>query len=258
MEDTSMGLGASSPYTMQDVQSIRTGLGQQWEYSPFFVRTKLIASTSIVLTGKRTDDYKIAENQTRTQHVPRVTVWHHVYDFNQWTGTCTMQLVQFRDHSATVPHAGGCSQYAKVHGVAYRNIPLNGNDLPVQCPKPAYSQKDIEEFSKRTGLSFPQKLKDFYCKEFKLNAKALAFAEQNNFPLDAILPLWDQEGASVESVQTLLKALPITMPQKDMYAVGIGPCGDIFCADDNSRIWFYDHEAGEYAPTDLNLDNLIE
>lgn len=255
MEDTS--LGASNPYTMFDVVSIPTGLGQQWAYSPFFVRTKLRVSTAIALTGRRSDDYIIAERQTNFQHVPRVTVWHHVYDYNQNTGMCTMQLVLWGDHFSTIPHAGGCSQYAKIHGGKYK-ASWNDKQACALYHKPTYSKEEIEEFSQRTGLHFSEKLKKFYCGEFTLNTKALTFAAQNDFLLDAFLPLWDQEGASVESVQATLKNLPLTMLQKDMYAIGTSACGDIFCADENGVIWFYDHETGEYAPTDLNLDHLRE
>lgn len=251
-------VGSSAPYTAQDVGSISTGRPGQWAYSPCFVRGKLIASTRITLTGYRRNDYVVAEAATRQRHAPRSTVWHHVYDFDGNTDLCTMQLVAWNDHAATIPHTGGCKQYAEKYRRPYR-LPAPGEEaLPPVCEIPAYSARDLDDFSGRTGLQFTPELRRFYSGAFQLNKKALAYAAQKDFALDAVFPLSDENGADVEKTSQLLKALPSAAPRNGMTPIGVDACGDIFCADGGGAIWFYDHEDGQYYGTDLELRQLME
>lgn len=250
-------VGASAPYTQTNVLSIYTWRQGQWAYSPSFTGRKLITSAQVALTGYRKRDYLAAENRTHQQHTPRVTVWHHVYNFDANTNECTMQLVHWDHHVQTIPHTGGCKAYSEHYGHRYRQTPPDRSSLVLGC-MPAYSAAELEEFSRQTGLRLTPELRRFYSGAYRLNQAALEFAAQQDFPLDAILPLQDQEGASVEGMHQLLKNLPCFQHPDNLTVIAMDACGDYFCATDNGSVQFYDHEQDQYFETDLDLRELME
>lgn len=247
-------VGASRPYVLPDVRSIATGRPAQWAFSPQFVRTKLIASTRITLTGRRSSDYVVAEGQTGQVHVGRVTVWHHLYDYSPFNGTGTMQLVQYGHHLETVPHSGGCIAYADHHHTPYRSVPPEQLP-PISCALQAYSAKALEDFATETALELSPALRRFYGGDFQLNQNALLHAARQDWLLDCILPLQDQAGASMEQIhRDLADKLPAFA---QMRAIGMDACGNFFCAAPNDGVLFYDHEQDQCFDTELTLQDLM-
>lgn len=252
-------VGAARPYQQRDVNSINTNLPNQWAYSPSFVNTKLIVQTSIKLTGSRRADYLAAEKNTGKKHKARTTVWHHVYDFDPISGGCTMQLVHWQDHADTVPHAGGCKAFAVSRGRPYRQLPPDKEAPAAACDIPSYSAKELDEFSLQTGLTLSSEVRRFYSGELRLNQAALNYAaQQHDFHLDAVLPLRDQEGISVEAICQILKKRPVSSQLKAVTVIGVDACGNLFYSDGSGAVGFYDHEEDEIIPTDLELMQLIE
>lgn len=251
-------VGSSMPYKQTDVNSIATQLSGQWAYSPSFVKSKLIAQTSIKLTGSRRADYLAAEKNTGKKHKARTTVWHHVYDFNQTSGFCTMQLVAWNDHVETVPHAGGCKAFAAFRGRPYRQLPPDKEAPAAALNIPSYSAKELDDFSVRTGLTLPSGIRRFYNGEFRLNQTALNYAAQKDFYLDAVLPLWDQEGASVEGIHQLVKNHPAFSQLKGITTIGVDACGNLFGTNEYGALLFYDHEEDDCIYADLALKDLME
>lgn len=95
----------AQPYSdMRKITSIDTGLKGQWKYSPRF--NQPLQDTYIGLTGSRSKDNKFAEANVNVVHIPRVNVWHHVWEKNQ-NGEYRMQLVDYDLHKGSIPHAGG-------------------------------------------------------------------------------------------------------------------------------------------------------
>lgn len=255
-------LGSSRPYNLPNVASTPTNLPNQWAYSPSFSGAKLLAQASIQLTGSRRADYLAAERSTGTRHRARVTVWHHVYDFVPniplRSGTCTMQLVAWNDHQQTIPHAGGCKAFSAQYNRPYR-LPAPDKEAPaVEIELPAYSAKELEEFSLRTGLTLSPELRRFYSGEFRLSQAALRYAAQKDIHLDAVLPLWDEEGASVEGMQQFLKGHSALQPLKELTCIGVDACGNVFCTDEKGGVLFYDHEEDIRIDADVDLRSLLE
>jgi len=99
----------SSPYgNILDIENINTSLDNQWKYSPKFKNPT--AETKILLTGSRVKDYDLAEKNVAIKHSPRINVWHHVWE-KDGSGNYTMQLIDYKKHLETIPHAGGCKMW---------------------------------------------------------------------------------------------------------------------------------------------------
>jgi len=75
--------------------------------------------TQIEATGSRSRDFDAANAKLGLSETPEGYVWHHVDDYDVKNNTITMQLVREGAHNASIPHAGGCSQYDAVHGPTY-------------------------------------------------------------------------------------------------------------------------------------------
>ena len=95
-------------YDEKEFENIDTGRDNQWKYSPRFRYP--MAETLIPLTGSRKKDYVLAENITGQKREPKVTVWHHVW-YSDLNGNYMIQLVDYRKHIETYPHAGGCKKW---------------------------------------------------------------------------------------------------------------------------------------------------
>lgn len=250
-------VGASHRYTLPNVRSIATGRPAQWAYSPKFVGGKLIASTRIPLTGRRTADYRVAEARTGQVHVGGVTVWHHLYDFDpNDNDKCTMQLVRYDDHLETVPHAGGCVAYEDYYDVDYKAVPPEEQPVSVPCAVEVYSVRELEDFCVRTALTLSPALRRFYGGDFQLNQTALSYIAGQDRLLDCILPLHSRDGASLEQVhRDLADKLPALAQAP---AIGMDACGNYFCAAPNDGLLFYDHERNQAVDTGLTLRDLMQ
>lgn len=263
-------VGQANPYTDIDIISINTGLSGQWKYSPKFRGAKLIASAVIRLTGKRRLDYTLAERITNAFHFPRHTVWHHVYDYNDpsvGAGNCTMQLVSWNDHLATLPHTGGCCQYAVFNRCQYKaenpNTP-EGQALsqaleaiePLEAP--AYSKREMDEFCLRTGLKLSPAQRALYAGERRFSRRGLQAAAQRDFWLDDILPLTaDDGGASVESIALAAREWRDWAPVLGN-TVAVDACGNTFSVNPQGGYLFFDHEVGQFFNADQELLELME
>lgn len=264
-------VGQANPYNTQGIIDINTGLPKQWAYSPKFTGNKLLAGVAVRLTGYRRRDYAAAEAATGTVHIARRTVWHHVYDYNDPTvgfGNCTMQLVSWANHVATLPHAGGCKLYTAVNGGKYRaenpNSPEGREFLreleALEAPEfPRYSEREMEEFCLRTGLKLSPALRALYSGSRRLSRQGLQAAARQDFWLDALFPLYTTDGsASMENVMLAVQGRIAAPTFKGVSAVAADACGDIFYVDDNDNIWFYDHEQDSYLAVDADLRELAE
>lgn len=256
-------VGSSSRYTQRYVTNIRTGRGGQWEYSPRFKGTALRIETQIQLTGRRTQDYLRAEARARVRHQGRVTVWHHVHDYQD--GWCTMQLVNWRNHTATIPHAGGCKQYSEAHGGqpyrAIRPMPPGElqemlDDLTVSAP-PRHSTQELQAFTLSTGKTLPTLLQELLRGDRTISKKGLAtLATQHDLCLDALLPVKDAaKCANITGIMDRLGRCEMTLAATPF---GIDPYGNEAWVADSGRLYLYDHETGENVPLDPDLQDILD
>lgn len=107
----------NKPYT-GDIESVHTGLGKNYKYSPIFKHP--IAEAYVELTGDRRKDYLLAEQATNIKHIPGETVWHHAWKTQN--GKYLMQLVELKEHQKTCPHAGGFKKWKDEHGIRNRQL----------------------------------------------------------------------------------------------------------------------------------------
>lgn len=247
------------PYPLP-VVSIDTGRSGKWKYSPNFINLTPPAA-SVILTGKRREDYVIAEKQTRVVHKPGATVWHHVYDYSLGTGACTMQLVRTNVHQETIPHAGGCVMYAEHHGTPYRishNSSISEaqeyNTNPLSF---SYDKGEIQEFSGNTGIRIAEAVQMLYSKDYEFSRHGLEKLAERDMCIDAVLPLTAEESeTSVESIYSLMGKL--RTPHEELTPIALDAYGNIFLSDGFGNLFFYDHETDDCFPTDINLKDIIE
>ena len=261
-------VGSSTPYAINNVTSIPTGLSAQWAYSPWFQGAWLLKQTRVVLTGKRSEDYLAAETATKRWHIPRVTVWHHIFDWSAETGKCTMQLVGWNIHCSTVPHAGGCWQYSQHYG-PYKATRLNAGELQkltepegvMRMPDPLqHSTKELKEFALTTGKKLSPELQQLFSGKRTLSEKGLAaLVTEKDLFLDALLPLTDSLGyANGTAVLSCLKQDGMAQPiGANAMPIGVDPYGNVFWVGDDGMVYFYDHETDTYESTGQRLSDIL-
>lgn len=258
-------VGAAAPYPFPNVQSIATGRPGVWAFSPSFLGPLVGAQSNIVLTGHRAHDYLLAEANTGVVHRPRVTVWHHVYDFDPANDQCTLQLVTWGVHVATVPHAGGCIQYTNFHGIPYhlqRQEPEVLEALSAAAPLtgPLYSDQELEGFAQKTGRKLCSALQALYSgqKAISQQARELLAAEED-LCLDVTLPLTDPDGGA--NVTAILKRLGrdglAPLPDPTALPFAIDPFGNEFWTGEDGRLYFYDHETDTYQAAKQGLESIL-
>lgn len=76
------------------------------------------------MSGSRSKDFTRAFDDVNIPSSEREKIlkdytWHHVDDYDEAAGKCSMQLVKKDAHRATYPHRGSCAQYDSVHGETY-------------------------------------------------------------------------------------------------------------------------------------------
>ena len=100
--------------------------GPDFSASKYIKRTEdgepIIAT--IEMSGSRSKDFTRAFDDVGIPANERKKIledytWHHVDDYDEATGKCTMQLVEKKAHEATYPHRGSCAQYDSIHGETY-------------------------------------------------------------------------------------------------------------------------------------------
>ena len=251
----------SKPYP-SPIISIDTRRNGRWRYSPDFSNLNP-PTTRIILTGRRRYDYRIAENQTGINHIARVTVWHHVYDYSTETGSCTMQLVRTSDHQATVPHAGGCIQYAEYHKTPYRisqqssSSEMQDNTNPLSF---SYDKDEVQEFTGKTGIQIAESVRMLYSKDYEFSKQGLEKLEEQDMCIDAVLPLTAAEDElSVESVyKNFMGNLMNQRNELTPIPIALDAYGNIFFADGMGSLYFYDHEMDYCFPAGVDLKDIIE
>lgn len=221
------------PYA-EPIETIDTGRDKQWRYSPRF--TTCEANVFIELTGRRSKDYKIAEMQCGKVHVPRKTVWHHVW--NEINGKYEIQLVDYRLHQSTCPHAGGCKLWLLRHTdrKRYARKERTTRNIEISMSEYFLSQNIRLERINSTGyrrnyyLSYrtanSQKEKDYH--DIVLDYK---FPEDNSFQYRKYA-LNDRNSFNLRKW-------------------GLDPYGNLFYRDGKGCLYFYDHE--EMSLTPLNI-----
>lgn len=261
-------VGSSTPYAINNVTSIPTGLSAQWAYSPWFQGAWLMKQTCVVLTGKRSKDYVAAETATNRKHISRVTVWHHVFDWKAETGKCTMQLVSWNIHSSTVPHAGGCWQYSQRYG-PYKATRLDADELQkltgaegaMRMPDLLqHSTREMKDFAMDTGKKLSPELQQLFSGTRKLSEKGrAALVTEKDLFLDALLPLTDSCGfANVTDVLSNLKQNGMAQPiGANAMPIGVDPYGNVFWAGDDGLVYFYDHETDTFESTGQSVSDIL-
>lgn len=263
-------VGAAHPYPDPNVGSIRTRRGGIWEYSPQFRPRVVHAQANIVLTGRRALDYRDAEAVTGVVHLNRQTVWHHVYNWNYRNGQCTVQLVDWATHRATIPHAGGCIQYADYYGHRYQALPLDAGELQKLLEEfsatelselPLHSAKELEDFALSSGRALSREMRQLYSGQRIISKQARAvLAAEEDLCLDTLLPLTGPSGsANAVSVMARLEQPGMTSPPDATASpFAIDPFGNEFWAGNDGLIYFYDHETNLYQVASRNLTSILQ
>lgn len=241
----------SDPYP-GPIQSIDTGADRQWKYSPDFAQCagEYHGAWEISLTGRRIDDYVLAEDDGGEEHTPRVTVWHHLFNYNPADGQCTMQLVNFRYHQEACPHLGGCWQYRQHHGGRYRAIRENAKagDLWFEG---SYSDGDLLAFEKEFSLALSPLLKAVYSGKRGLPAVwREKDGRKESVEWEVIVPLWAKDGNPDAATAELMidpenRLLPTMTTKKGCWLpFGLDGCGNWLAQDlASGAIHFFDHES---------------
>ena len=105
-----------------------TGVGTTANGGATFARTKYMYPVdagqqnvvTIVASGSRANDFKLANEIAGLQETPQNATWHHLDDYDVITGTMTLELVYTKYHEKTYPHSGGCAQYKAATGKEYK------------------------------------------------------------------------------------------------------------------------------------------
>lgn len=251
-------VGHAAPYgppAFIGVNSILTGLGGAFQYSPSF--TAAIRTSVIVMTGHRGQDYTAAE-----AGVPRAAgqTWHHVYNYSPANGTCTMQLVSTAFHQQTCPHAGACKQYSQAHGGQPYHLAKSG-ELTLGGPfldVTPLEHTALMEFQYTTGLSLSSALTKLYTGKSRLRTGTLSIQGGRDLILDTVAPLDQGAGMSVLKQLEINRQYPISVPMDVFRYFGSDPYGNLFFCDRREAVWFYDHEEDALHPTELTLQEIME
>jgi hypothetical protein len=86
------------------------------------------AVVKIKLTGKREWDDLLAFELSEikeTKEIKKLYTWHHLDDYDPFTGTCTMQLVEKGIHIDCSPHVGGANLFDSFFNFGYYNRNFN-------------------------------------------------------------------------------------------------------------------------------------
>lgn len=199
------------PYPPDRFDSIPTGLGGKFTYSPVFKFSK--ANVLVELTGSRKKDYQIAERVSGKKHIPKVTVWHHTW--KMVGSSCLMQLVMYDEHQQTCPHAGGCKAWEQqnpfrhYHALRDLSMPLRSSERqivsewnPVVIPKNyCSSYMGLQKGNQliRQCLAVSQKNKKITCRKFKTVRSCVEVTPWGDvdFWLNGMKYRWDHEYGKV-------------------------------------------------------------
>lgn len=245
-----------------NVTSIDTGTLGRFHYSPVF-NTNL-SQAFIVMTGKRTDDYAAAEAKPGvTAHINGVTVWHHLYDYNQAADGCTMQLVGWALHLSTYSHKGACRRWTDFHGGrAYHSVREEAvvtfaDNILIPPPNTSVS---AETFAERNGFTLHDELLRLYEQSPAVRAEQCTISGSEAFEIDYVAPLENAGKSSAASVQAFLdcaKTLHLSFNPTEFQFFAGDACGNLFCADREGVVWFYDHETDELSCMHVKLNDLF-
>lgn len=204
----------ANPYNNPNlIISIDTKLPGNSKYSPLFLQT--FADTYITLTGSRNRDYRLAEAETKCIHIPKTTVWHHVWEKNSG-GKYRMQLVDYSLHQKSCPHAGGCKLWTLEHNMAYK------------CYRNVYVSEKL--LNKKIG-----KYRVNFVGELRRGRTRIPYAD---YVIDYI---FDED-------ETYTKSICIRKGQrcvaKRTRVWGLDPYGNIFVVNSKGELFLLDHEFG--------------
>lgn len=97
------------------------------EFQQILPKLLIYNENSIVkirMTGERALDFKKSfekmgiTDRKLIKVIDEEYVWHHLDDLNEHL-ECTMQLVHWEAHNATIKHIGSCGQISKVINIKY-------------------------------------------------------------------------------------------------------------------------------------------
>ena len=219
----------AKPYADTDeIETIDTGLGKQWRYSPLF--KKPFAETYIGLTGSRIKDYRLAEANTGQKHIPGTTVWHHVWAKDN-QGNYRMQLVTTVAHQKTCPHAGGCKLWSiehnkiyKAYGTIYVSETLHGKVI---------AGKVIH----KTGL-------------VRTGVNLLPY---NDYVIDFIF-----DDKSRPNIQMMFNKHYLRRRKSRPSKIwGLDPYGNLFLSSADGQLFFWNHETKDIFALSVNEGNIL-
>ena len=222
----------SKPYP-DSIESIDTGLEGRFKYSPRFKKSE--ADLFIELTGRRAKDYKIAEATTKTKHIPRKTVWHHVW--NEINGEYEMQLVDYNIHKSTYSHAGGCKLWLLQHPNSKKYA------------RKERGQSNIEISASEYFISQNIKLEPVYNIRYRRNyclnyGTANLSSDYRDVVLDYKFP--ETEVHSFIRKYALNDGRNLRIKEW-----GLDPYGNIIYQDGRGCLYFCDHEEGSLTPLNI-------
>ena len=227
--DTNSATRFKNPYQDLNIENIITPLDGKFKYSPKFKNA--LVTTTIKLTGSRRKDYLEAEKKSNCIHIPKKTVWHHVWEKNP-NGEYTIQLIDYKLHQKTIPHAGGCKMCAIETGKQYRMHRRKSANCKI------YINADLACNQNRQIMNYVH-LKSYgqYADE----------REYNDFIIDAVLS--DEEKGPWRLALYSGKRILIR-------PWAIDPFGGIFYVDKKQQLYFVDTDVEIFQRLGIRTDEI--
>lgn len=106
-----------------NIPKSKNGISADFAKTPYLYNENSIVK--IRMTGDRALDFKKAfekmgiTDRKLIKTIDEEYVWHHLDDLNEHL-ECTMQLVHWEAHNATIKHIGSCGQISKVINIKYK------------------------------------------------------------------------------------------------------------------------------------------
>lgn len=275
------------PYDSPIISIETTHKLQRFRYSPDFSRCTVpdyLKSVPIPMTGNRTADFKLCNEEAGYTQTPSGYTWHHKYMVPYTPDNiCEMQLVRTAYHRQTCCHIGGFGQYvsleedrqmiavqnranAEIHEYLFQRAKLLAgfqNEL-IAAPLAA---ADVEQLSESLEISLPADLCDFYRDGHKVTPDTpFLSAAGCTYLISSVYPL-AYSNSTTETLQAVVEderqraGGPLLFAQNGAIPIADDLFGNIyFLPPDEETVYVYDHEFdmafSTHIPLKAFMDNL--
>ena len=280
-------LKLSSPYAPPIISIETTHSLSRFRYSPDFCQCgtpDYQGSVSIIMTGRRPDDFKLCNRAAHYATTPTGYTWHHKYMVPRTEDyICEMQLVKTAYHRKTCCHIGGFGQYVSdndarqliaaqnratedVHEYLFQQAKLLAESRNELIAAPLVAA-DVERLSESLEITLPTALCDFYRDGYKVTPDTpfLSVADCT-YLVSSVYPL-AYSNSTTETLQTVVEderqraGGPLLFAQNGAIPIADDPFGNIyFLPPDEETVCFYDHECdmafSTHIPVNAFMDNL--